>query len=358
MQDTYDEELKKLLADWSICSKEWVIRQYDHEVQANSVVKPLVGAGQDGPGDAAVVAPILGSTRGLAIGCGLNPRYSDLDPYHMAASAIDEALRNVVAVGASLERCALLDNFCWGNTDQPGRLGGLVRAARACYDVATAYGVPFISGKDSLNNEFAAESGTIAIPGTLLVSALAVMPDVTKAVTMDAKVAGDHVYIVGVTRDELGASRYYAHHGAVGNRVPRVDTELGAKVFAGLSAATAAGRVRALHDCSEGGLAVALAEMAFAGHLGMEIDLGQVPTETRMEAPRILFSESNSRLLAEVAPEAVAGFEAALTKAGAPNACIGKLTPEGTLRLKREGAIVVESPIDALREAWQAPLRF
>ncbi len=358
MQDTYDEELKKLLADWSICSKEWVIRQYDHEVQANSVVKPLVGAGQDGPGDAAVIAPLLGSTRGLAVGCGINPRYSDLDPYHMAASAIDEALRNVVAVGAPLERCALLDNFCWGNTDQPDRLGGLVRAARACYDVATAYGVPFISGKDSLNNEFAAEGGTIAIPGTLLVSALAVMPDVRTAVTMDAKAAGDHVYLVGVTRDELGASRYYAHHGAVGNRVPRVDTALGRKVFSALSAAAAERLVRALHDCSEGGLAVALAEMAFAGGLGMEIDLGRVPTDARLETPRILFSESNSRLVAEVAPESVGAFEAALTKAGAPFACIGKTTPEGVLLLKREGATVVESAIDALREAWQAPLRF
>src|SRR5205823_720676 len=158
----FTEDLLQILSSYNICSKEWIIRQYDHEVQGGSVLKPLVGRRNDGPGDAAVIAPVLGSTLGLAIGCGINPHYGDLDPYWMAAAAVDEAVRNVVAVGADPGRVALLDNFCWGNTDRPEVLGSLVRAAEACRDAALAYGTPFISGKDSLNNEYHFESRHIA----------------------------------------------------------------------------------------------------------------------------------------------------------------------------------------------------
>src|SRR4029077_14047499 len=152
----------------NVCGKEWIIRQYDHEVQGGSVVKPLVGVHEDGPGDAAVVAPALGAGPGFAVGCGLNPRYGDLDPYAMAAAAIDEAVRNVVAVGADPSRIALLDNFCWGNTDRPETLGSLVLAAEACRDVSLAFNMPFISGKDSLKNEFHAQGRNLIIPPTLL----------------------------------------------------------------------------------------------------------------------------------------------------------------------------------------------
>src|SRR5207248_276413 len=179
------DALLKILSSWNVCSKEWIVRQYDHEVQGGSVIKPLVGVRDDGPGDAAVVAPVLGSWVGLAVGCGINPRYGDLDPYAMAAAAIDEAVRNVVAVGADPARVALLDNFCWGNTDRPEVLGSLVRAAEACRDVALAYGMPFISGKDSLNNEFRTGDRVIVIPPTLLISALGRVPDVRRCVTMD-----------------------------------------------------------------------------------------------------------------------------------------------------------------------------
>src|SRR5437773_2775815 len=152
-----NQMLMQILSSLNVCSKEWIIRQYDHEVQGGTVIKPLVGVRDDGPADAAVITPVLGSWRGLAIGCGINPRYGDLDPYRMAASAVDEAVRNVVAVGADPSRIALLDNFCWGNTDRPPVLGSLVRAAEACRDIALAYGMPFISGKDSLNNEYTSE---------------------------------------------------------------------------------------------------------------------------------------------------------------------------------------------------------
>ncbi len=150
----YTADLLALLRHWDVCSKEWIVRQYDHEVQARTVIKPLVGVRDDGPGDASVVLPVRGSTRGLAVSCGINPRYGRLDPYAMAACVIDEAVRNCVAVGADPRRIALLDNFCWGNTERPETLGSLVLAAQACHDLALAYGTPFISGKDSLNNEY------------------------------------------------------------------------------------------------------------------------------------------------------------------------------------------------------------
>ena len=196
------EILKKILSSYSVCSKEWVIRQYDHEVQGGSVVKPLTGASDDGPSDASVLMPVLGSWTGLAVGCGINPRYGELDPYWMAAAVIDEAVRNVVAVGGDPARTAILDNFCWGNVNEPEVLGSLVRAAEACRDVALAFGTPFISGKDSLYNAYTAEGRKISIPGTLLISALAKVNDVRQCVTMDLKEPGNELYLIGATRNE------------------------------------------------------------------------------------------------------------------------------------------------------------
>src|SRR5205085_2289833 len=203
-QEDYNETLLRILSSPNVCSKEWIIRQYDHEVQGGSVLKPLVGISDDGPGDAAVVTPVLGSWRGLAIGCGLNPHYGDLDPYAMAAAAVDEAVRNVVAVGADPARIALLDNFCWGNTNEPDVLGALVRAAEACRDVAVAYMMPFVSGKDSLHNEYRSGDHHIRSPGTLLISALGIVPDVRHSVSVDLKAPGNRLYLVGDTKDELG----------------------------------------------------------------------------------------------------------------------------------------------------------
>ncbi|NOZ20236.1 MAG: phosphoribosylformylglycinamidine synthase subunit PurL, partial [Planctomycetes bacterium] len=357
-KENYGGDLKKILSAWNVCSKEWVIRQYDHEVQGASALKPLVGVMNDGPGDACIIRPVLDSARGVIISCGMNPKYSDIDPYHMAASAIDEAIRQVIAVGGSLEQAAILDNFCWGNTNKPDRVGGLVRAAQACYDVAVVYGTPFISGKDSLNNEFRVGDKTTAIPGTLLISAVAVMPDVTKAVSMDAKEAGNLVYVVGLTRDELGASHYFELYGSVGNGVPKVDAELGKRIFDGLAAATDQRLVRACHDCSEGGIAVAAAEMAFAGGRGMKLDLTDVPrVDDVTRDDQILFSESNSRFIVEVKPENREKFEAAL--GGVPFAQIGEVTEGDVFQVAGlDGKAVIEEKIADLKEAWQAPLRW
>jgi phosphoribosylformylglycinamidine synthase len=298
---------------------------------------------------------VPGSWRGLVVANGMNPRYGDVDPYAMAASAIDECMRQIAAVGAPLDRVAILDNFCWGNTDKPDRLGSLVRAALACRDVALAYGTPFISGKDSLNNEYAVGGNSIAIPPSLLISGIAVMPDVRKAVSMDAKTPGNPVYIVGLTKDELGGSHYYALHDAIGRRAPQVDTEQGPRTLRALHGVMDAGCVAACHDCSEGGLAVAAAEMAFAGGLGMEISLAGVPAEGDLRDDTLLFSESNSRLLVEVKAGQERRFEDGLS--GAACARIGRVTHGPDLVITdAAGRVRVRAPWRTLKEAWQAPL--
>ncbi len=355
---SYGADLRKVLSSWNVCSKEWIIRQYDHEVQAGSVVKPLTGAADDGPGDAAVVRPILDHYRGIVVSCGMAPRYGDLSPYDMAACAVDEAVRNAVAVGGDPERTAILDNFCWGSPDNPENFGALVEAARACHDVAVAYGTPFISGKDSLNNEFRTGGRTIVIPHSLLSSAISVIEDVRTCVTMDAKTEGDLGYVVGVTRDELGGSQYYHGHGHLGANVPKVDPAAGKAVFAAVARAIRAGGVRACHDLSEGGLAVAAAETAFAGGLGMTLDLAALPREGGVDRDdKALFSETPSRFLVEVAPGDRVRFEE--TVRDVPFAALGRLTREGRLVVRGlGGGTVINEAIADLKKAWQEPLKW
>jgi phosphoribosylformylglycinamidine synthase II len=351
------EDLLKILGAWNVCSKEWVIRQYDHEVQGASVLKPLTGADNDGPGDAAVIQPLPDSDRGVIIANGINPKYGNIDPYWMAASAIDEALRQIIAVGGSLEEVALLDNFCWGNPEKPDRLGALVRAAQACYDMAIVYETPFISGKDSLYNEYETETESICIPPTLLISAMAVMKNVNRAVSMDCKQAGNLIYIIGTTGNELGGSHYYAVHGYVGNNVPRVYLEKGKRLMGALSAAMEKGLVRACHDCSEGGIGVAAAEMAFAGGLGMTIYLDKVTLVEPIERDDfVLFSESNTRFLAEVAPEDKQQFENALS--GVDFGEIGRVTDSEIFEVYGRHGRVLSATLAELKEAWQRPLRW
>ena len=355
-KNDYGEDLKKILSSWNVCSKEWVIRQYDHEVQGGSVLKPLVGVDNDGPGDACIVRPVLGSDKGVIVSNGMNPKYGDIDPYHMASSAIDEALRQVVSVGGSLEEVALLDNFSWGNTSKPECLGGLVRASRACYDIALYYGTPFISGKDSLNNEFKAGDKTIAIPPTLLISAICVMPDVTRAISMDVKSPGNLIYIIGMTKNELGGSHYYYTHGFIGNSVPKVDTEIAKRTMDLLANATGKGLVRSCLDCSEGGLAVTAAEMSFAGGYGMALDLSQVPVEEEViRDDTILFSESNTRFVVEVEQQQQNEFEAAIE--GISYGCIGEVVENDMFTvLSLTSEKVISEKISDLKEAWQATL--
>jgi phosphoribosylformylglycinamidine synthase len=357
-KDDYGSDLKKILSSYNVASKEWVVRQYDHEVQGTSVIKPLVGVHCDGPGDASVIAPVLGSRKGLIISNGINPKYSDIDPYWMAASAIDEALRNQIAVGGSLNRVALLDNFSWGRTGKPDRLGALVRAAQACYDFAKGFRTPFVSGKDSLNNEYEVEGKTICIPHTLLVSALGVIDDVTKCVTMDFKRPGSLIYIVGQTKNELGASQYYALHGESGRNVPKVNVKEAKRTFQKLSSAIQKGLVSACHDISEGGLAVALSEMAFSGQIGAKVELSRIPFVGEQRRDDVLlFSESNSRFLVEVEPSKKENFEKTLS--GIPFAQIGETNESNILRITGlSNKPVVSEKLSVLKESWQSPLRW
>jgi phosphoribosylformylglycinamidine synthase len=360
----YTEVLLKILGSLNVASKEWVIRQYDHEVQGGSVVKPLVGAANDGPSDAAVLRPVLKSRRGLVVACGMNPCYGDVDTYWMAASAMDEAVRNCVAVGADPARIALLDNFCWGNTDRPETLGSLVRAALACHDVALALGTPFISGKDSLNNEFRpAGQEPISIPPSLMISALGQIDHVGRAVTMDLKEPGNYLYAIGLTKNELAGSHFALVEGLEGGEVPKVDGAVAKRTFAAVHHAIRTGRVRACHDLSEGGLAVAAAEMAFAGGLGLDIDLNRVPCSSDATDPAVLlFSESNTRFLCEVPPRYAEAFEATFSgpepSTHVPCQRIGTVIEIPHLQVRAEQALVINAEVKSLKEAWQKPLRW
>jgi phosphoribosylformylglycinamidine synthase len=353
-KDNYNDELLQTLSSYNVASKEWVIRQYDHEVQGGSVIKPLTGVNNDGPGDAAVIQPKFSSDKGLAISCGMNPCYGDINPYWMALAGIDEAVRNIICVGGRADRIALLDNFCWGDCTKPETLGPLVRASQACYDGAMAFETPFISGKDSLNNEFACEdSSQISIPSTLLISAISIVDDINKCVTMDAKRASNLLFIVGETKNELGGSHYYKINGQLGANVPTLDLEIAPKIAGKISEAISQGLLVSCHDCSEGGLAVALAEMAFAGGLGIEADLRGLPKSKdciRMDAQ--LFSESNSRYIVEIEPDKFDAF--AKMMLNLPFGQIGKVTEDKKLIIKTEdGKTIIDSDIDSLKQAWQ-----
>jgi phosphoribosylformylglycinamidine synthase len=349
----YTDVLLRILGTYSVCSKEWVIRQYDHEVQGGLMIKPLVGERCDGPGDAAIITPVLGSTLGVALACGLNPRYGDLDPYRMAAAAVDEAVRNVVAVGVDPERIALLDNFCWGNTDRPEQLGMLVRAAEACHDTALAYGTPFISGKDSLNNEYHFDGRHITIPPTLLISAMGRVTDVRRAVTMDLKGVGNLLYLVGMTKEEMGGSHFNLVTGQTVGQAPATDLSLAPLIFRAIATAIERGLIRSCHDLSEGGLAVTIAEMAFAGDIGADI----MVLPSGLADHVALFSESTTRFAVEVTPEHAANLERLFQ--GLPLLKLGQTCAEKRLRIAGAlGQWIVWATLDDLREAWQKPLRW
>ena len=339
--------LKRLLAAYNIASKEKVVRRYDQEVKGQTVIKPLQGWNA-GPNDGAVLKPLDESWRGISISSGINPRYGKIDPYWMAASAIDEAVRNNVALGG--RRIALLDNFTWGNPEYEDRLGSLVYACRACYDVAKIYGTPFISGKDSLYNE----SPLGPVTPTLLITALGIVPDLRKAVTMDLKQAGNALYIIGETKPELGGSEYYHLHGELGSSVPRLDAERNIKSYKRLTDAMDSGYVRACHDLSEGGLGVTAAEMAFTGGLGIELDAAMVPVSEEMRDDFILFSESNGRLLVEVRKEDVVAFEEAM--GGSTFAKVGSVVSEDVFVIRNGSTTLIELPLVELIEAWKTPL--
>ncbi|RME85357.1 MAG: phosphoribosylformylglycinamidine synthase subunit PurL [Caldilineae bacterium] len=356
--DDPSELVLRVLAHANVRSRADIVHRYDHEVQGGTVVKPLAGAAQRGPNDAAVLIPQPCQRQSgrpqaaAALAVGINPRYGFIDPYAMAWACVDEALRNVVAVGADPDRVALLDNFCWGNPALPDRLGSLVRCARGCHDAALAYEAPFISGKDSLNNEYLGEDGAKhAIPGTLLISAVGIVPDLECTASADLKQAGDYLYLLGETHAELGGSVYYDLCGEIGASVPRPYPQALPRLRA-LHRAIRAGLVRACHDLSDGGLAVAVAEMCLAGELGAEIDLDLLPAGEELPAAAALFSESLGRFLIEVRPQAAGRFETLLSSQ--PCRRIGTVLAESHLRVLDAGRPLFSLPLCDMYRAYES----
>jgi len=342
------ETLMQLLSSPNIASKESVIRTYDHEVKGNTVLKPLQNK-FGGPNDAAVIKPLRDSLRGIVVSCGMNPNYGKIDPYWMAASAIDEAIRNNVAVGG--RRIALLDNFTWGNPEKPERLGSLVRACEACYKFATAFRTPFISGKDSLYNESPIGSAT----PTLLITALGIIPDIHTVVSVDAKAPNNLVYILGDTLPELGGTEYFRLRGSLGKNVPKVRPGQAREMFDAVIQSIDLGLIRACHDLSEGGLAVAAAEMAFSGGYGLQLDLRNVPRKNVNRDDFVLFSESNSRFLVEVSEKAKKRFESLME--GKPYAILGRVAKTCRLRIcGLGGEVIIEASLRDLLARWKQTL--
>lgn len=336
-----------LLASPDIASKEQIIRRYDHEVQGMSALKPLVGPHHDAPGDAAALTPVPGSRKACLIGCGAAPRYGTIDAWAMASCAIDEAMRNVIACGGDPARTALLDNFAWGDCDKPEQLGALARAAQACHDVALAYGTPFVSGKDSLNNEYRVGDETIPIPPTLLVTALSIAQDVGHLVSMDLKGPGHSLVLAGVTRRQLGGSHLRLVSGVpAGLSVPRLVPEEGRAVLHAVAEVIGERLALACHDLSEGGLGVAAAEMAFGGDTGLELDPSAAPFEGDGDDLHArLFSESPSRFLIETSD--ANAVIALLERDGVPAAVVGNTTDGRAL----DGP-GYSLALDAMKSAW------
>ncbi|MFA6003801.1 MAG: AIR synthase-related protein [Elusimicrobiota bacterium] len=327
------------------------------------MIKPLQGIRHDGPGDACVIWPHAATGdsanhAGFAVSHGLNPAYGKLDPYRMALACTDEALRNLLCVGADITRAALLDNFCWGDPDDPAQLGALVRAAEGCRDAALGFGAPFISGKDSLHNRAVDASGkSLSIPGTLLISALAPVPDVRKALTMDIKGPGNALYLVGWTTDDLGGSLFHEFCGRCGScQAPAADPRAAAAAFKAVYGALSKGLVLSAHDLSEGGLGVCAAEMCFTGEFGATLDLDEMPRRSNIYADDVLlFSETPSRLLLEVDCDQ----ELALAKAlrGIPAKRVGTTVANPVLKVTGlDGRVALEASLCDLKTAWQDAL--
>ena len=433
----YANALLSLLSHPTIASKELVIRRYDHEVQGATILKPLVGRAGNGPGDAAVLQPIQSVGAGLAparsttsqptldqsiptfpgiiLSNGINPLYGKIDPYHMAMNAVDEALRNLTAIGGDIERAFILDNFCWGNPTDPFQLGMLVRTVKGCYDAAIGYETPFISGKDSLNNEYRSNGERVPVIPTLLISAVGVIDDAAHTIDMSLKQPGNLLYQIGITRNELAGS-YYAeileepqapplqetdeseyrrgaplrsplHHNSRGDpcgrpvlrspwgwvgdtqslintTVPHVDIKTARITMKTLGSAIRLGLVQSCHDLSEGGLAVAAAEMSLAGLLGMIIDVKQTPHEVMTMAEGIkspndfntilLFSESASRFLVEIAPGHQNAFEDHMRTYGVYDfACIGAVNNTERFVIQHANQLLIDLPVNELQAAWQ-----
>jgi phosphoribosylformylglycinamidine synthase len=355
----HGEALKMLLASPNIASKEWVIRQYDHEVQGGSALKPLMEG--NAPSDGGVFRPILGRNAGLAVAHGVCPRYIE-DAYHMAMNAVDEGVRNAVACGAKFGYLACLDNFCWPdpikgprNPDGDFKLAQLVRAARGMHDAAVGYGMPIISGKDSMKNDYYSGDSKHSINPTLLVTVVGKVEDVTKIASSDFKDVGDVIYVLGTTHHEMGGSEYFKLHGGTGAGMPKVRVKENSELYAALSKAMERGIIRSIHDVSDGGLAAAFAECAMGGKVGAEIDLSLISKDTDEDAA-LLFSESAGRFVVSVREKDAFKFEKMMF--GTKTKKAGRVRGDKRVVLRNGDNALVNEDVFELRDAWSGGLKW
>jgi len=359
------QSLLSMLGRLNIASYEFISMQYDHEVQGGSVIKPLQGRGRIN-GDASVTRPRLDSNKGVVCSQGINPRYSDIDTYHMAACAMDTAIRNTIAAGGNIDHMAIMDNFCWCSSNEPERLGQLKAAVKACYDYAICYGTPFISGKDSMFNDFKGynDDGNkikISVPPTLLISSISIMENAVNAVSLDAKFENDLVYVIGETNDELGASEYYAMVGEekdgqpyIGNGVPKVDATKNKKTYSALSKAIENGLIASAQSVHCGGLAIALAKTSIGGMLGMDISLKELPGKWTRD-DYAMYSESQGRIVVTIAPKNKQKFENIMNENAFGE--IGIVRGDNKFVVKgKTGNVIVNSDITTMMKTYKSTL--
>lgn len=365
--ENHTEVFLEMISRLNVCSFEFISTQYDHEVQGGSVIKPLQGKGRVN-GNVSVIRPLLDSWKGVVLSQGLYPSYSEIDTYWMAACSIDTAIRNAVSAGGSLKHLAILDNFCWCDSNNPQRLWQLKNAAAACYDFSVAYGTPFISGKDSMFNDFRGYDENfneinISIPPTLLISSIGVMDDVTKAVSIDFKFPGDIIYIIGATEDETGGSEYVSYISEKKSlenincfTVPRVNTAVSKKVYDTISGAIDNRLVASCISIERGGLAVALAKSSLSGMFGCNIDLSLSVNGTRLKNDTLLYSESQGRFIVSVNPANRLRFEEMLSDL--PCCAIGTVTEDGYFAVSGiKGNNIIKTSIAEIDNSYRKKLK-
>jgi phosphoribosylformylglycinamidine synthase len=347
-----NELLKLLLADFAIVSREPIIREYDHEVQGNTVLKPLAGATGDAPQDGSVIR-VEGTQQYAALSVALLPEWGKTQPHLMGRACVDECVRQLIAMGANPQRIAILDNFCMGNPDDHTELGALVETVKGMAITAEAYGAPFVSGKDSFYNYFKTDEGPISIPCTLLVSGFGVVEKQEHVVGASIRAPGNKLALVGLASSGLAGSVFARSITANARdevsfpRPPQFNEEEAFAAYERYHELVKRGVVLSAHDVSEGGLAVALAEMGFSGKAGLHVDLATVPTVDECPVAEHLFGETPGRIVFEIAEKHVRMVE------DAGFTVIGETTSDGHLTIGNGAQHLVHLKLSDLKPIWQ-----
>ena len=347
-ETTIEETIKKILSHPDVASKEYIVRQYDHEVQGKSVLSPFSGPHGRGPNDASVSLVHFDSVKGVVVSNGLGIMHKQSDPYWMAAQTIDESLRNLVSVGGTIQQCALLDNFCWGDVNNPLILGELVRCIQGCHDASIGFKTPFISGKDSLNNTFKKDTSTQSIPGTLLISAVGIIEDIHTVISSDLKKEGNNIYILGETTSHLLGSIFeqiYAVDDGL-SKMPKVNWNISREKMLLLSKAIQNGWIASCHDVSDGGMVTTISEMCIGGDLGVDINLHRID----MDIIPYFVSENAGRWLLEIDPQYVDLCEKHFKQHVFHR--LGQVKREKFLSIHEQNHLCVDIAIEKLKEWW------